>query len=153
MEEKPKLGENEIAINNDEDIEKLKEQIKDEVIGENTPNDQQKALFDKAIEEAAMPVTMKDKDFKLGDSELDIRYLNKKNQDQMFFRQGVITIATLRQCMTSLVDITRLLLVIANKLGVEDIVEATDEIIEKIAEKNKALQGFVPENKDNKNNA
>ena len=143
----------EIAIKSEEDIAKLKDQIHEEVVAENTPNEKQQALFEKALEEATMPVVMKDSEFKLGPSELDIRYLSKKNQTQMFFRQGVITIATLRQCMTSLVDITRLIMIIADKLGIEDIVQATDDIIEKIASKNQELKGFVPENKDNKENA
>ena len=150
MKKEPNLTGEEIAINSEEDVAKLKETIKEEVIAESTPNDREQTLFEKAIEEASLPVTMKDSDFKLGESELDIRYLSNKNREQMFFRQGVVQIATLRQCMTSLIDVTRLLMVIADKLGVEDIVEATDEVIEKVAEKNRELKGFVPEkHKDN----
>ena len=46
-------------------------------------------------------------------------------------------------------DIIRLLMVIANKLGVNDIIKATDDIIEKTAKQRAELKGFVKEpNKD-----
>ena len=147
MNEKENLGEG-IAINSEEDIAKLKEQIDEEVIADNTPNDKQNELFKQAIEEASLPVKMTDKDFELGDAELDIRGLNAKNREQMFFRQGVVMIATCRQIMTSVIDCTRLLMVIADKLGVEDIVQATDEVIEKVTAKNQELRDIMKRAKE-----
>lgn len=137
-----------LIIKSEEDIAKMKEQVKQEVIEDNSPNEEQKKLFEKALEEATMPVSMTDKDFKLGDNELDIRNLSKKNKDQMFFRQNVIMIATLRQCMTSLVDLERLIMVVADKLGVEDIIGATDDIIEKVSKQRKELKEIIEKKKD-----
>ena len=152
MEEKKILEDGVATINSEEDIAELKEQIKDEVIAENAPNEEQNELFKKVLEEASMPVEMTDKDFKLGDNELDIRKLNPKNTKQMMFRQGVLQNVYLKQIMTSLVDLTRLLMVVCDKLGVEDIVGATDEVIEKVAEKNQQLKEILDKAKDKNDN-
>ena len=146
MEEKKLDGD--IAVKSEEDLQNLKQQIKEEVVAENSPNEQQNELFKKVLEEASMPVEMTDADFILGESELDIRKLNKKNLDQMFFRQGVLTIVYMKQIMTSVIDCTRLLMVIADKLGVEDIVAATDEVIEKVTAKNQELSDLMKRAKE-----
>lgn len=146
MEEKKLDGD--IAIKTEEDLKDLKQQIKDEVIAENTPNEQQNELFKKVLEEASMPVEMTDEDFVLGESELDIRRLNSKNYKQMMFRQGVLNAIYLKQCMTSIIDCTRLLMVIADKLGVEDIVAATDVVIEKVTAKNQELSDLMKRAKE-----
>lgn len=139
-EKKPVLGEDEIAINSEEDIAAVREQIEDEVIDEHSIDETQQKLFEKALEEASMPVELTDEKFKLGASELDIRNLNKKNFNQMMFRIGALQIVYGKQILTSLVDLTRLCMVIADKLGVDDIVAATDEVIEKVTNKNKELK-------------
>lgn len=84
-----------------------------------------------------MPVEFLDKDFKLGNQELDIRKLSQRNFKQMIFRTLVLQNVYLKNLTTSLIDITRLLLIKLDHDGVEDIVGATDDIIEKIAEQNK----------------
>ena len=147
-EKKPVLGEDEIAINSEEDIEKLRDQIEDEVIGEHSINEEQQKLFEKALEEASMPVELTNEKFTLGASELDIRRLDKKNYNQMMFRIGALNIVYQKQILTSLIDLTRLCMVIADKLGVEDIVAATDEVIEKVTNKNKELKELTKHAKD-----
>lgn len=139
-EKKQVLGEDDIAINSEEDIAKLKDQIEDEVVNEHSISEEQQKLFEKALEEASMPVELTDEKFKLGASELDIRKLNKRNYQQMMFRIGALQIVYDKQILTTLVDLTRLCMVIADKLGVEDIVAATDEVIEKVTNKNKELK-------------
>ena len=147
MENKPQNDD--IVIKDEKDIDHVKEVIKEEVIKENTPNKEQNELYLKALEEASMPVKMNDTDFKLGANELDIRFLSKSNKEQMMFRQGVLTIIYAKQCLTSLIDITRLLMVIADKMGVPDIIKATDDIIEKTSNQRKELENFLPkEDKD-----
>lgn len=142
MEEK-KLHDGEITIESEEDVAKIRDQVKEEVIAENGLTPEQEELFKKAMDEASMPVEMKDADFTLGASELDIRSLSKKNQTQMLFRQGVLNVVYLKQLLTTAIDISRLLLIICDKLGIEDIVKATDDIIEKIASQNKDLQEVI----------
>ena len=91
-------------------------------------------------EEATMPIEYLDKDFKLGQNELDIRSLSKKNLNQMLFRTLVLQNVYLKNVQTSLLDLTRLFLVLLDKLGVEDIVKSTDDIVEKINEQTEALK-------------
>lgn len=150
MAEEKKFNEEGVAVvNGAEDIEKVKEEIKDAVIEEHGVSEETSKLYNELLKEVQMPVGMEDADFKLGINELDIRKLNKRNKEQMTFRQGVLTNVLLKNLSTSLVDIIRLLMVIADKLGVPDIIKATDDIIEKTAKQRAELKGFVKEpNKD-----
>lgn len=150
MAEEKKFNEEGVAVvNSAEDIEKVKEEIKDAVIEEHGVSEETSKLYNELLKEVQMPVGMEDADFKLGINELDIRKLNKRNKEQMAFRQGVLTNVLLKNMSTSLVDIIRLLMVIADKLGVPDIIKATDDIIEKTAKQREELKGFVKEpNKD-----
>ena len=150
MAEEKKFNEEGVAVvNSAEDIEKVKEEIKDEVIEEHGVSEETSKLYNELLKEVQMPVGMEDADFKLGINELDIRKLNKRNKEQMTFRQGVLTNVLLKNISTSLVDIIRLLMVLADKFGIDDIIKATDDIIEKTAKQRAELKGFVKEpNKD-----
>ena len=131
----------------EEDVEKVKEGIKEAVIKEHGIDEEQAKLYEQMVKEAQMPVTMKDEDFELGIQELDIRGLSKKNKEQMFFRSLVLFNVYSKQILTSLIDTTRLLMIIADKLGIEDIIEATDDILEKIAKQRQDINDFM-KNKD-----
>lgn len=119
------------------DVKEVKKKTKKEVLKQHVLNEDQEKLFQEMLENAGMPVEMHDTDFKLGKQELDIRYLNRHNQTQMMFRQLTLQNVYLKQALTSLIDLTRLTMVIADKLGVPDIIQATDDIIEKIEKANK----------------
>lgn len=127
----------------EEDVEKVKEGIKEAVIKEHGISEEQAKLYEQMVKEAQMPVTMKDEDFELGIQELDIRGLSKKNKEQMFFRSLVLFNVYSKQILTSLIDTTRLLMIIADKLGIEDIIEATDDILEKIAKQRQDINDFM----------
>lgn len=131
----------------EEDVEKVKEGIKEEVIKQNGIDEEQAKLYNEMLNEAQMPVEMKDEDFKLGVQELDIRGLSKKNKEQMFFRAMVISNVYCKQILTSLIDTTRLLMIIADKLGIEDIIGATDDILEKLQKQRQDINDFI-KNKD-----
>lgn len=119
------------------DVKEVKKKTKKEVLKQHVLNEEQEQLFQEMLENAGMPVEIHDTDFKLGKQELDIRYLNRHNQTQMLFRQLTLQNVYLKQALTSLIDLTRLTMVIADKLGVPDIIKATDDIIEKIDKANK----------------
>ena len=131
----------------EEDVKKVKEGIKEAVINEHGIDEEQSKLYNEMLKEAQMPVEMKDEDFKLGVQELDIRGLSKKNREQMLFRALVISNIYCKQLMTSVIDVTRLLMIIADKMGVEDIITATDDILEKIAKQRQDINDFM-KNKD-----
>lgn len=131
----------------EEDVEKVKEGIKEAVVKEHGIDEEQAKLYNEMLKEAQMPVEMKDEDFKLGVQELDIRGLSKKNKEQMFFRAMVISNVYCKQLLTSVIDTTRLLMIIATKLGIDDIIQATDDILEKIQKQRQDINDFI-KNKD-----
>lgn len=120
----------------EENIAKVKEAIADEVRQEAGISDEQSQEFKEMLAEATMPVEFLDKDFKLGDNELDIRKLSKKNLEQMFFRNNVLNTVELRNIRKILLDIMRLLLVLLDHQGVENIVKSTDDVVAKMSEQN-----------------
>ena len=91
-------------------------------------------------EEAKLPIELNDFNFKMGEQELDVRKLSRANWRQMEFRQLVLQNIYLKQVVMGQTDILRLLMVIADKLGVEDIVGATDDVIDKVEAKEKEKQ-------------
>ena len=116
----------------EEDIQGVKDAVSDKVKKNHVLNPGQQRIFEEILSAAKMPVKMDNKDFKLGENELDIRWLSKQNRDQIIFRMSVLENVYLKQILTSLIDISRLLMVIADKIGVEDIIGKTDEVIEKV---------------------
>lgn len=148
MEEKEKV----VAPNSDEevveiedvdlglgekDVQKVKAEVEKKVVENHVLNKEQQKIFSRIMDEAHMPVHFSDSKFKLGENELDIRDLSKKNKEQMTFRQSTLELVYLKQILTTLIDISRLLMVVADKLGVEDIIAATDVVIEKTMKANK----------------
>ena len=121
----------------EKDVEAVKEEVGEKVREQHVLNPEQQKLFAEIMEAAKMPVKMDDGKFKLGENELDIRYLSKANKEQMFFRQFTLQNVYLKQILTSLVDVSRLLMVVADFLGVKDIIGKTDEVIDKLEKENK----------------
>lgn len=151
MEEEKKIQEGAASLADteitQEVIDQVKEKVADEVRKEAGIGEEQSEAFRQMCEEACMPVEYLDKDFKLGPNELDIRTLSKRNQNQMFFRTLVLHGVYLRNISKSLIDVTNLLLVLADKLGVQDIIHATDEVLDKIREENETLKALIPDDK------
>ncbi len=121
----------------EKDVQKVKAEVEKKVVENHVLNKEQQRIFNRIMDEAHAPVHFSDSKFKLGENELDIRDLSKKNKEQMNFRQGTLNLVYLKQILTTLIDISRLLMVVADKLGVEDIVAATDVVIDKTMKANK----------------
>ena len=85
-------------------------------------------ILEELANEAKMPIKLKDGDIELGANELDIRELSKKSKEQLMFRQLILHSVYLRQVVQSQVDLLRLVMILLKKLGVEDIIAATDEL-------------------------
>lgn len=115
-----------------EKLNEVKKKVKEGVIEKHSITEQEQEIYNKVLKEALMPVVLGDADFKLGANELDIRHLSKDNKEQIKFRQEVLSIVYQKQILSSLVDITRLLMIVLKKLGVEDVVKATDDLIEEL---------------------
>ena len=121
----------------EEDVENVKKAVEEKVMERHVLTPEQQDIFNQILKEAKMPFRLTDGKFTLGENELDIRYLSAKNRDQMFFREGVLTNVYLRSIQETLIDISRLLMIVLDKIGVDNIVEATDRVIEKVLKENK----------------
>lgn len=99
------------------------------------PTKKETAKIKKALKEASQPIAFKDKDFKLGAGELDIRELNDSNFKQVIFRLLADNLSYQRSMHQDLVDIMRLVMICCKKLGVEDIIKETEEMQNELASK------------------
>lgn len=115
--------------------EQVKEKLKEEALKSVDISEKDSAVFKEMLDEALMPVSMTDKDFKLGPQELDIRNLSNKNKYQMLFRQLTLQNVYLRNVSSSLIDIMRLVMVLLTKLGVEDIEKGIDDVLDQLMNK------------------
>lgn len=127
----------------EETLKAFEEEKKAYVGKQHAMSEEEQKRYKELLEIANAPVEIDDDHFELGENELDIRKLSKKNKEQMHFRQGALQLVYLKAISSSLVDIIRLLMIVADKLGIEDIIAATDEIIEKTASQHSELKGKV----------
>lgn len=100
------------------------------------------------LKAARMPVTLKDKDVVMGEREIDIRNLSPQNREQLVFRMLELGNVNIKNCLDSLIDITRLLMLVLKKMGYDDIVKATDDLMIEMAQKEaekEALKNKKPE--------
>ena len=127
------ISEEEVELT-EKDLKTVKDAIKVAQLDATKLSPKNQELFEKMLHDADMPVVLEDKDMKLGRQELDVRMLSRSNWRQMEFRQLVLQNVYLKQVVMGQTDLLRLLMVIANKLGVDDIIAATDEVQDKIEE-------------------
>lgn len=113
------------------DAETAKKAFKEAATEKSRLTDEQAEIANQILKEASMPVGLTDEEFELGPRELDIRGLNAKNKAQMAFRMQVLQNVYLRQIAQNQIDIMRLMFVLLDKLGVEDIDAAVDAILDK----------------------
>lgn len=114
-----------------EDEEKVLKAIKQAHLDTTKLPKETQDVFKELMERAKLPIRYDDKDFQMGEQELDVRHLSRANYRQVEFRMMATVLSYIRQISMSLVDNTRMLMVIADKLGVEDIVKATDDVVDK----------------------
>lgn len=129
----------------EEDVQAVKRAIKKAQLNSTQLSPENQALFEKMMKEADMPIVLQDKDMKLGKQELDVRLLDRKNWRQMEFRQLILQNVYLKQVVMGQTDLLRMLMVIADKLGVTDIVKATDDVQAKIEEQEEAKRKALEE--------
>ena len=121
-------------MSNEKEIEDFREARAKDSLLDSQLDEKQRKLLEDISREAKMPIKLKDGDIELGEGELDIRELSKKSKDQLIFRQLVLNNVYLRQVVQSQVDLLRLVMIILKKMGVEDIIQATDDLQTELAE-------------------
>ena len=110
-------------------LSQFKTERRENKVRESGLTEEEKKIVEKIYKEAKMPVVMRDKEFKCGEGELDIRKLSPDNREQMIYRALMLDVAYQRRLCDSITDLTRLLIVLLRKNGVENIAQEIDEAI------------------------
>lgn len=93
--------------------------------------------FKELLAQSKLPVEIGDKDFAMGEGELDVRKLSDANYRQLMFRVNVLKANHLRDISQSLADIERLLMLVLKAQGVKDIGKELDSLFKELREKAK----------------
>ena len=91
--------------------------------------------FKELLAQCKLPVEIEDKDFAMGEGELDVRKLSDANYRQLMFRVNVLKANHLRDISQTLVDVERLLMLVLKAQGVEDIGKALNGLFEELGKK------------------
>lgn len=91
--------------------------------------------FKELLAQCKLPVEIEDKDFAMGEGELDVRKLSEANYRQLMFRVNVLKANHLRDISQTLVDVERLLMLVLKAQGVEDIGKALNGLFEELGKK------------------
>ena len=91
--------------------------------------------FKEILAQSKLPVEIEDKDFAMGEGELDVRKLSDANYRQFMFRVNVLKANHLRDISQTLVDVERLLMLVLKAQGVEDIGKALNGLFEELGKK------------------
>ena len=121
------------GLNND-DAKVIKNQRDKKVIQDSCLTKKEEKIVKEIGEAFKMPIEFDDKNFKMGEGELDIRKLNDANYRQMLFRQGAVTNIYLKSVNQSLIDTQRLIMLLLKKMGVEDIFGELNTLLVELAE-------------------
>ena len=115
-----------------EQKQEAKNKLKDMAMKEAGVSAEDVKKVQEMFELAKMPITLKGKDIKLGEGEVDFRKLSQENQMQMMFRYLTLNNIYLKDLCTSMIDLMKLMMVSLSKSGVEDITKAIEDIENKL---------------------
>ena len=112
-----------------ENVEQFRGARKKKKLEENQLTPEQVELTKEVLEISKEPVEMTDEDFTLSEGELDIRKLSKENREQLIFRGYALQLVYLRSLVQGQTDLMRMLMVLGDKLGVDNWQQALEEVI------------------------
>ena len=112
-----------------ENVEQFRGARKKQKLKESELTEEQVELTKEVLEISKEPVEMTDEDFKLSEGELDIRKLSKENREQLIFRGYALQLVYLRSLVQGQTDLMRMLMVLGDKLGVDNWQQALEEVI------------------------
>ena len=112
-----------------ENVEQFRGARKKQKLKESELTPEQVELTKEVLEISKEPVEMTDEDFTLSEGELDIRKLSKKNREQLIFRGYALQLVYLRSLVQGQTDLMRMLMVLGDKLGVDNWQQALEEVI------------------------
>lgn len=112
-----------------ENVEQFRGARKKKKLQESQLTEEQVELTKEVLEISKEPVEMTDEDFTLSEGELDIRKLSKENREQLIFRGYALQLVYLRSLVQGQTDLMRMLMVLGDKLGVDNWQQALEEVI------------------------
>lgn len=117
-----------------EEKAKAKEQLRQQALKESGVSEEDAKKITDLFDLAQMPITLKDKDIKLGKGEVDFRKLSDENKWQMIFRYLTLNNLYLKDIRDSFIDVLKLIMIQLGKQGVSNITKAIEELEEKLRE-------------------
>lgn len=111
-----------------EEKAKAKDQLKQQALKESGVSEEDAKKVTELFDLAQMPITLKDKDIKLGKGEVDFRKLSDENKFQMLFRFLTLNNIYLKDIRDSFVDVLKLIMIALGKQGVNDITQAIEDL-------------------------
>jgi hypothetical protein len=113
------------------------------------PNPEIEKAFKEAMEKIGMPVVLDDENFEMGKGELDVRTLSDKNFRQLMWREMIALVCYLKGETNYLYSIHMLMIVLLNKLGVDNKTLPTEiaRILKENQDITKSLQDEIKKEK------
>lgn len=113
------------------------------------PNPEIEKAFKEAMEKIGMPVVLNDENFEMGKGELDVRTLSDKNFRQLMWREMIALVCYLKGETNYLYSIHMLMIVLLNKLGVDNKTLPTEiaRILKENQDITKSLQDEIKKEK------
>lgn len=117
-----------------EEKTKAKQQLREQALKESGISEENAKKITELFDIAQMPITLNDKDIKLGKGEVDFRKLSDENKWQMIFRFLTLNNLYLKDIRDSFIDVLKLFMISLGKQGVSDITKAIEELENKLRE-------------------
>lgn len=113
------------------------------------PNPEVEKAFKEAMEKIGLPVILDDENFEMGKGELDVRTLSDKNFRQLMWREMIALVCFLKGETNYLYSIHMLMIVLLNKLGVDNKTLPTEiaRILKENQDITKSLQDEIKKEK------
>lgn len=113
------------------------------------PNPEIEKAFKEAMEKIGLPVILDDENFEMGKGELDVRTLSDKNFRQLMWREMIALVCFLKGETNYLYSIHMLMIVLLNKLGVDNKTLPTEiaRILKENQDITKSLQDEIKKEK------
>lgn len=113
------------------------------------PNPEIEKAFKEAMEKIGLPVILDDENFEMGKGELDVRILSDKNFRQLVWREMIALVCFLKGETNYLYSIHMLMIVLLNKLGVDNKTLPTEiaRILKENQDITKSLQDEIKKEK------
>lgn len=113
------------------------------------PNPEIEKAFKEAMEKIGLPVVLDDENFEMGKGELDVRTLSDNNFRQLMWREMIALVCFLKGETNYLYSIHMLMIVLLNKLGVDNKTLPTEiaRILKENQDITKSLQDEIKKEK------